>query len=128
MCWKRFRVGSSQRTAFFVPVRIHVWLRVTTTATVLSELEQKLVEAATYSATTQAENDEHERLYQATLKDVQERQKDGKGGRRGPLSQNSLDSMDIDELPLDGPKLRSRKPLYVSSFLLISFEFVSWSL
>ncbi|KAN0101019.1 hypothetical protein V8E55_001003 [Tylopilus felleus] len=84
---------------------------VTTTATVLSELEQKLVEAATYSATTQAENDEHERLYQATLKDVQERQKDGKGGRRGPLSQNSLDSMDIDELPLDGPKLRSRKPL-----------------
>ncbi|KAF8551930.1 hypothetical protein OG21DRAFT_1605036 [Imleria badia] len=82
----------------------------TTTATVLSELDQKLMEAATYTATVQAENEEHEKAYQANLKDVQERHKDGKAGRRLPVAQNSVDGMDIDELPFDGPKLRNRKP------------------
>ncbi|KAF8139797.1 hypothetical protein EV363DRAFT_1392722 [Boletus edulis] len=83
----------------------------TTTATVLSELDQKLMEAGTYSAAVQLANEQHEKVYQANLKAVQERQKDGKGGtRRGQFSQNSVDSMDIDELPSDGPKLRIRKP------------------
>ncbi|KAG8220207.1 hypothetical protein J3R82DRAFT_1243 [Butyriboletus roseoflavus] len=82
----------------------------TTTATVLSELDQKLMETATYDATVQAENEEHEKTYQANLKDVQERQKDGKGGRRMQLSQNSVDSMDVDEPLSDGMKLRNRKP------------------
>ncbi|KAH0838702.1 hypothetical protein J3R83DRAFT_7030 [Lanmaoa asiatica] len=81
----------------------------TTTAIVLSELDQKLMEAVTYSTTVQAENEEHEKTYQANLKDVQERQKDGKGGRRMQLPQNSLDSMDVDEPPSDGLKLRNRK-------------------
>lgn len=75
----------------------------------LSELDQKLVEAASYNAAVQAENEEHERTYQAKLKDVQERQKDGKGGRRMQLAQNSIDSMDVDEPPTDGMKLRNRK-------------------
>lgn len=74
----------------------------------LSELDQKLMEAATYSAAVQAENEEHEMVYQANLKEVQERQKDGKGGRRIQHPQNSIDHMDVDE-PSDGPKLRNRK-------------------
>lgn len=99
----------SLSSAFF-----HLRLRATTTATVLSELDQKLMEAATYNVTVQAENEEHERAYQAKLKDVQERQKDGKGGRRMQLAQNSIDSMDVDEPMADGLKLRNRK--YVSFF------------
>lgn len=80
----------------------------------LSELDQKLMEAATYSVTVQTDHEEHERMYQAKLKDVQERQKDGKGGRRTQLSQ---DSMDVDEPPPDGLKLRNRK--YVSFSLVL---------
>lgn len=73
------------------------------------------MEAATYTATVQAENEEHERTYQANLKDVQERQKDGKGGRRMQLSQNSIDSMDVDEPLSDAIKLRNRKYVSFSS-------------
>ncbi|KAI9566973.1 hypothetical protein HD554DRAFT_2111667 [Boletus coccyginus] len=79
----------------------------TTTAVVLSELDQKLMETATYNATVQAEKEEHEKVCQANLKDVQERQKDGKGGRRLQLPN---DSMDVDESAADGPRLRNRKP------------------
>jgi len=81
-----------------------------TTANVLSELDQKLMEAATYNATVQLENEEHERAYQSILRDVQERHKDGKVVRRLQLAQN--DSMDVDEPPPDGPRfaIRNRKP------------------
>jgi COP9 signalosome complex subunit 7 len=95
-------------------------LRATTTATVLSELDQKLMEAATYSTAVQAENEEHEMVYQANLKDVQERQKDGKGGRRLQHPQNSIDSMDVDEPPSDGHKLRIRKHVSFSRFVCIA--------
>lgn len=85
----------------------------------LSELDQKLMEAATYNATVQAENEEHERAYQANLKEVQDRHKDGKGGRRMTHPQNSVDGMDVDESPYDGPKLRNRKYVLFFCFLRI---------
>lgn len=84
----------------------------------LSELDQKLMETTTYNAILQAENEEHEKTYQVNLKDVQERQKDGKGGRRMQLSQNSIDSMDVDESPSDGLRLRNRKYAPLFSFPL----------
>ena len=76
------------------------------------------MEAATYNAAVQAEKEEHEKVCQANLKDVQERQKDGKGGRRLQLPQNSIDSMDVDESPTDGPRLRNRKSV---TFALVLF-------
>lgn len=106
-------------TALVDRVPLHVRFRATTTATVLSELDQKLMEAATYNATVQAENEEHERAYQANLKEVQDRHKDGKGGRRMTHPQNSVDGMDVDESPYDGPKLRNRKYVLFFCFLCI---------
>lgn len=81
----------------------------------MSELDQKLMETATYNATVQAEKETHEKVCQANLKDVQERQKDGKGGRRSQLPN---DSMDVDESAADGPRLRNRKSV---SLALVSF-------
>ena len=66
------------------------------------------METATYSAILQAEKEEHEKTYQANLKEIQERPKDSKGARRAQISQNSVDNMDVDE-PTDGYRLRSRK-------------------
>ena len=87
----------------------------------MSELDQKLMETATYSATLQAEKEEHEKTYQANLKEIQERPKDGKGARRAQISQNSVDNMDVDE-PTDGYRLRSRK--CVSPYFIVSFALV----
>lgn len=83
----------------------------------LSELDQKLMEAGTYSAGVQLDNEDHERAYQANLKEVQERQKEGRGGRRMTLSQNSGDSMDVDE-PVADVKFRNRKYVPILSFCL----------
>ncbi|KAF8845540.1 hypothetical protein BDN67DRAFT_1065379 [Paxillus ammoniavirescens] len=87
---------------------LHNWA--TTTASVLAELDQKLAEAATHNATVHAENEEHERIYLANLKEAQERQKDTKGGRRtAPFGPSNADNMDVDDPSLDGPKIRNRK-------------------
>ncbi|KAG9310307.1 hypothetical protein JVU11DRAFT_9428 [Chiua virens] len=84
-----------------------------TTAAVLSELDQKLMETGTYTAMAQVENEEQEKVYQASLKDVQERLKDNKGGRRG-TGPNNIDSMDVDEPASEGIRIRNRK--YVTFF------------
>ncbi|KIJ21357.1 hypothetical protein PAXINDRAFT_164882 [Paxillus involutus ATCC 200175] len=87
---------------------LHNWA--TTTASVLAELDQKLAEAATHNTMVHAENEEHERIYLANLKEAQERQKDTKGGRRtAPFGPSNADNMDVDDPVLDGPKIRNRK-------------------
>lgn len=73
------------------------------------------METATYSVTVQVENEEHERAYQANLKEAQERHKDSKGARR-IIPQNAIDSMDVDE-PASDVRLRNRK--YVASFFVL---------
>ncbi|KIK99227.1 hypothetical protein PAXRUDRAFT_822995 [Paxillus rubicundulus Ve08.2h10] len=91
-----------------VLVALHNWA--TTTASVLAELDQKLTEAATHNAMVHADNEEHERIYVANLKEAQERQKDTKGGRRtAPFGSSNADNMDVDDPCLDGPKIRNRK-------------------
>ncbi|KAH7884077.1 hypothetical protein F5I97DRAFT_1898110 [Phlebopus sp. FC_14] len=80
-----------------------------TTASVLSALDQKLAEVAERGVVVQKENEEHEALYLANLREVQERQKDVKGGRKaGPFTPSTADNMDVDEPPADNVKIRNR--------------------
>ncbi|KAF9242342.1 hypothetical protein BU15DRAFT_86911 [Melanogaster broomeanus] len=66
--------------------------------------------AAAYNVKVNAEAEDHERIYLANLKEVQERQKDGKGGRRtAPFAPSMADNMDVDDPSSDGPKIRNRK-------------------
>ncbi|KAF9229801.1 hypothetical protein BS17DRAFT_799245 [Gyrodon lividus] len=81
----------------------------TTTASVLAQLDQKLAEAAAHNVMVHEENEEHERIYLANLKEAQERQKDTKGRRTAPFASSTADNMDVDEPSADGPKIRNRK-------------------
>jgi COP9 signalosome complex subunit 7 len=53
-----------------------------TTSAVLSSLDNKLDSLASQGAVNAANNEEHEKAWQYTLKDIMDKQKDGKGGRR----------------------------------------------
>ncbi|OAX37760.1 hypothetical protein K503DRAFT_719288 [Rhizopogon vinicolor AM-OR11-026] len=79
-----------------------------TTASVLSALDTKLEQIASYSAAVTAETEEHDRVYNSILRDVFDRQKDTK--KRGPLTSAGniirgggvselADAMDVDEEP-----------------------------
>jgi COP9 signalosome complex subunit 7 len=56
--------------------------RVKTTSTVLSTLDAKLTTISSYSVASATHQAEHEKALQATLKDILDRQKDAKFGRR----------------------------------------------
>ncbi|KAG1871800.1 hypothetical protein DFJ58DRAFT_890462, partial [Suillus subalutaceus] len=80
-----------------------------TTVSVLSALDNKLTQIASYSAAVAVDNEEHDRAYNAILKDVS---KDTK--KRGPLTASGnimrggvdlADAMDVDE----EPRMKGRK-------------------
>lgn len=83
--------------------------RASTTASVLSALDNKLAQIASYSTAVAMDNEEHDRAYNAILKDVS---KDSK--KRGPLTASGnlmrggvdlADAMDVDE----EPRMKGRK-------------------
>jgi hypothetical protein len=87
---------------------------------VLNTLDQELIAIASHTAAAKAHQEEHERAFAATMRDVLERQRD-KGvnvfGRKvgGPayvLGAGEKDSMDVDE-PVESTKAKNRK--YVDS-------------
>jgi len=90
-----------------------------TTSAVLSTLDQELSSISSQSTAMKAYHDDHERVLNANLKDVMERQKE-KGGvgmvRRGYSGSQGIsgsvagdkDSMDVDE-PTDNSKGKNRK-------------------
>jgi len=53
-----------------------------TTSTVLSSLDNQLEFLASKEAANAASNEEHEKAWQNTLKDIMEKQRDARGGRR----------------------------------------------
>jgi COP9 signalosome complex subunit 7 len=57
--------------------------RVDVTSTVLTTLDSKLTNIASYSAASAVHQAEHEKVLQSTLKDVIDRQKEAKLARRG---------------------------------------------
>ena len=68
--------------------------RVNITSTVLTTLDSKLATISSYSAASAVHQAEHDKVLQATLKDVIERQKEAKLARRGGTAyalQNTLD-------------------------------------
>jgi COP9 signalosome complex subunit 7 len=88
---------------------IMVFSRASTTASVLSALDNKLAQISSYSAAVAVDNEEHDRAYNAILKDVS---KDTK--KRGPLTAGGnimrggvdlADAMDVDE----EPRMKGRK-------------------
>lgn len=88
---------------------IMVFSRASTTASVLSALDNKLAQIASYSAAVAVDNEEHDRAYNVILKDVS---KDTK--KRGPLTAGGnimrgvvdlTDAMDVDE----EPRMKGRK-------------------
>lgn len=88
-----------------------------TTASVLSALDDKLAQIASYSVAVAADNEEHDRAYNATLKDVS---KDTK--KRGPLTAGGnivrggvdlTDAMDVDE----EPRMKGRKGMPAEAIL-----------
>lgn len=93
--------------------------RASTTASVLSELDNKLGQIASYGVAISAENEDHDRVYNSILKDVSDRQKDTK--KRGPLTATGnvmrsggiselQDAMDVDE----EPRMKGRKSVVFS--------------
>jgi COP9 signalosome complex subunit 7 len=56
--------------------------RASTTSAVLSSLDNKLDSLASQGAVNAANNEVHEKAWQYTLKDIMDKQKDGKGRRR----------------------------------------------
>ncbi|KAI0327314.1 hypothetical protein GY45DRAFT_1257316 [Cubamyces sp. BRFM 1775] len=109
-----------------------------TTASVLATLDQKLTELSTRSITAKKEKEQYDKAYQATLKEVADKQKEARNankaqalsGRTGPTdaglaelkreklrqaqekgkeNDDDRDSMDVDE-PAEGSKGKGRKP------------------
>jgi COP9 signalosome complex subunit 7 len=109
------------RSCFFIPcanLSANRLGRATTTSAVLLTLDRELSSISLDSTAMKSYHEEHERVLNANLKDVVERQKD-KGGmgvvRRGYGSSQGQgggsgdkDSMDVDE-PLDNSKGKNRK-------------------
>jgi hypothetical protein len=104
----------------------HTVSRASTTASVLSALDNKLGQIASYGAAISAENEDHDRVYNSILKDVSDRQKDTK--KRGPLTATGnvmrsggiselQDAMDVDE----EPRMKGRK-LVVSSYVSLTLQ------
>lgn len=88
-----------------------------TTASVLSALDNKLAQIASYSAAVAVDNEEHDRAYNVILKDVS---KDTK--KRGPLTAGGnimrgvvdlTDAMDVDE----EPRMKGRKGMAVDAMI-----------
>ncbi|TFK47965.1 hypothetical protein OE88DRAFT_1664941 [Heliocybe sulcata] len=86
-----------------------------TTASVLATLDNKLASLSSRATARQIEDEEYDKAVQAVLKDVTDKQKEGKGaGRKPPLamlersSANLADSMDVDE-PVENYKGKNRK-------------------
>lgn len=88
-----------------------------TTASVLSALDNKLAQIASYSAAVAVDNEEHEKAYNVILKDVS---KDTK--KRGPLTAGGnimrgvvdlTDAMDVDE----EPRMKGRKGMAVDAMI-----------
>jgi hypothetical protein len=77
---------------------------------VLNTLDQQLVAVASQTAAEKAYQDEHEKAFAATVRDVLDRQRD-KGGMH-PFRRASYtlgpDSMDVDD-PVENTKAKSRK-------------------
>ncbi|KAJ8584865.1 hypothetical protein M405DRAFT_746243 [Rhizopogon salebrosus TDB-379] len=114
-------------TAESVLAALKAWA--STTASVLSALDTKLGQIASYSAAVAAENEEHEKAYNSILRDV-DRHKDTK--KRGPLTVagNTLrgsgigelaDAMDVD----DEPRSKGRKSVPPSSFRFPPLSFAN---
>lgn len=80
---------------------------------VLDALDRKLVEVSMHHSAAQAEMESHEGICAANLKEVQDRQREGKTGptrKQGSFTIGFGDGMDIDEPPLDSNvKIRNRK-------------------
>ena len=88
--------------------------RAANTAAVLNSLDQQLVAVASQAAAEKAYQEEHEKVFAATVRDVLDRHRD-KGGihsfRRGVYSLGP-DSMDVDD-PVENVKAKSRKCVVV---------------
>jgi COP9 signalosome complex subunit 7 len=56
--------------------------RASTTSAVLSSLDNQLNSLASQGAANAANNEEHEKAWQSTLKDILDKQKEGRGGRK----------------------------------------------
>ena len=80
----------------------------------LNTLDQELIAIASHTAAAKAHQEEHERAFAATMRDVLERQRDKSGvnvfGRKvaGPAYVLEKDSMDVDE-PVESTKAKNRK-------------------
>ena len=61
---------------------LHKCHRASTTSAVLSSLDNQLESLASRGAVIAANKEEHEKAWQSTLKDITEKQKDGRSGRR----------------------------------------------
>lgn len=94
---------------------LKIWA--STTASVLSALDNKLAQIASHSAAIAVDNEEHDRTYNAILKDVS---KDTK--KRGPLTAGGnimrggvdlSDAMDVDE----EPRIKGRKGMAVDTMI-----------
>jgi COP9 signalosome complex subunit 7 len=94
--------------------------RASTTSAVLSSLDVQLHSLASQSAANAVAAEEHEKAWQSTLKDIQEKQKE-RGGRKGlgggsaynmavdRMNRDRDDPMDVDEPAASESKGKNRK-------------------